>query len=693
MKIAVTGATGDIGSSYVAHALHANEINVLIRSGSELPHTVGVQQFTFKDSFRYESRFLEKFTDSDAVVHCAALLNLDEYTLADILAVNAFLTAGLIIASRKKENAPQFVFISSEMVYTLHESEELNTLATTFKLFCLDKMEGADQFDLKALAAEFIDKTEGFPYDNYNFYALAKFLAEEITQTLPLGTVLRVSSAYGPEYTNPRLIPRMIKGRLTGRDVVYPGEDRDFVYSEDINNVISTVLTKKHTGIIDCKSGESTPITQLAKIIIEATPTAYGKLIEGSRTSKQETSMPKAKHALEDIIGEVTPFDEGMAKTIRRHKERGYHQMTDSRSIENFLEPGESVVRKLKGSSAAHLYITEKANGERVVRKIAIYDGVEGNGIAKVANEMKYYRYIAKDEPELAAIYAKLLDSKLEETFSSLTIEYLDGQNFYNAIKSEEQPYAVYKKSYENFIAQLCASVLPESVPSTNSQRDLDVYYIERSATRLHTIREVINIEDKVIINEKEYLSPHIILADMMNNKTLRQYILPQVETICFHGDMTLLNTVFLKEAREIKLIDPRGFIGAWDPLYDFAKLHFTLSGFGEFIVGKKPMITSKDSAYTIHFENIPTNATQLRKDSFDILEANETFKKYVIQHEPHWRHRIAFAEATHFLADIPFRLYTDETPLNARSSYILGTYYLNQAYEALKDENSRRTQ
>jgi len=684
MKIAVTGVTGDIGSSYLTHALKGNELKVLVRSGSELPYAGNVRQSTFGDGFKYEASFLEKFTDSDAVVHCAALRNLDKYTLTDILAVNAFLTAGLVIASRKNE-VQQFVFISSEMVYALDGSEELNTLADTFKIFSFHKMENANLFDLKVLATEFINKTKEFPYDHYNYYALAKFLGEKITQTLSLGVVLRVSSAYGPEYTNPRLIPRMIKGRLTGHDIVYPSEDRDFVYSADINNLISTVLAEKHTGVIDCKSGEATSITKLAGIIIEATPTAYGKLIESNQTPQREISMPRTQRALKDIIGEATPFDEGIAKTIRRHKEQGYHQMTDNRSIEEFLEPGESVVKKLKGSSAAHLYVTEKANGERTVRKIAIYDGVEGNGIAKVANEMNYYLYIAKNKPELATMYAKLLDSRLEEASSSLTIEYLDGENFYEAIKSEKQPYAIYKKSYENFIARLCANVLPESVTAMNAERNLDAYYIERSATRIHMIQEVINIQDEVTINGKKYLSPHIILEDMMNDKSIRQYILPHVESVCFHGDMTLLNNVYLDKAHEIRLIDPRGYIGLWDPLYDFAKLHFTLSGFGEFIVGKKPMITSKDSIYTIHFENIPANATRLHADSFDILATNEIFKEHVVQHEPYWRHRMAFAEATHFLADIPFRLYTDETPLNALSSYIFGTYYLNQAYEVLK--------
>ena len=692
MKIAITGATGDIGGSYLAHITKDNTLNVLVRNDSSLTDKPNIEKFLFDDSFNYSTNLLENFTNSQAVVHCAALLNTNGYKLAEMLAVNAFLTASLVMASRKQVKAPHFIYISSEMVYALSGGEELETLVNTFAAFCSDKMNGTSAFNLKQLAADFMEQTKDFPYDKYNHYALTKYLGEKIVQTLELTTVLRISSAYGPEYTNPRLIPRMLKGRLTGHDVVFTNEKRDFVYSQDINNLINAVISEKHFGVIDCKSSESISTSRLASIITEATPTAYGKLIASNEVAEKENGpISKADSNLRDFVTNVTSFTDGLAATIRRHKEHGYHQMKDSRSIEDFLEPGESVVRKLKGSSAAHLYITAKADGRYVVRKIAIYDGVEGNGIAKVANEMNYYRYLKEDEPGLATMYAKLLDSKLGDTFSSITIEYLRGKNFYEAIKSEQLSYETYERSYKDYLDKLCANVLPNTVVSMNPENDLDVYYVERAATRLHAIREIIEVKDKITINNEVLLSPHVILTDLLSNKELRQHLLPQLESICFHGDMTLLNNVFLDETHQIKMIDPRGYIGSWEPLYDFAKLQFTLSGFGEFVVGKKPMITGKDNDYTIHFENIPQFAKKLHENFFDILEENEVFKKYVISHEPHWRERIAFAEATHFLADIPFRLYTDETPLNALSSYILGTYYLNQVYKVLKNEKDSR--
>ncbi|HEU5417673.1 MAG TPA: hypothetical protein VFV41_08270 [Streptosporangiaceae bacterium] len=41
---------------------------------------------------------------------------------------------------------------------------------------------------------------------------------------------------------------------------------------------------------------------------------------------------------------------------------------------------------------------------------------------------------------------------------------------------------------------------------------------------------------------------------------------LPRTEGPCAHGDMTILNMLWTGEGR-LLLIDPRGVLGAWDPI------------------------------------------------------------------------------------------------------------------------------
>jgi nucleoside-diphosphate-sugar epimerase len=686
MQLSITGVTGDVGGGYLDSIDGDNTVKTLVRKGSHVSRR-GIRPFFFTDGFNYQSTLLEEFVEGGVLVHCATLLNSDQYDLVEVIAINALLT-GALVTSAVRMDVPKIVYISTEMVYDLEDSTELSVLCTRFLQFCQQHFSGNEEaYDLEESAKVFIDQNSGFPFEEYDNYSLTKYLGEAIVKNISNVAILRVSNAYGPGYSNPRLMPRMIQGRLIGHDVTYPSEQRDFVFSEDISRLIDEVIQQDLAGVIDCRSGEKIRTNDLADMIVCATPTAYGELLEKptQQKHKPQKSILAANSTLASVI-DPTSFADGFTATLRWHKEQTYHQMKDGRSLQDFLEPDEYVVKMLKGSSAAHLCVVAGSDKVYKVRKIAIYDGVEGNGIAKVANEIKYYQYIAKHKPKLAAMYPRLINAKTDETFSSETIEYLSGRNFYQAIKDGDLPTGIYRESLIRFIDNLSSCALKDCRSAGDSGNNLDAYYVERSLSRLNPISEVLTIQDELKINGKRYTAPEIILSDLLRNEKLRELVKPRTEIFCSHGDLTFLNTVFVDETQEIRLIDPRGFIGNWDPLYDYAKLQFTLCGFGEFVVDKKPMVTKKgDGDFTINFNQIPEVSRQLHDEFLDLLGVNPTFKKEIIKHEPRWRERIAFAKATHFLADIPFRLFTDSTTDTALASYVIGTYYLNEVYEALK--------
>ncbi len=689
MNIAVTGASGDIGGSFLAFAATEASTKALVRRGTPLRVLQGTapSRFDFQDGYTYETDILSDFIASDAVVHCAALLNTDS-GLPDYIAVNALFTGLLAMTCTNVNQAPKFVYISSEMVYSLSDSEALSKLADNFVDFCKKQFTpDKSSHDLRILAKQFFDENRDFQYDQYNTYALTKYLGEMIVQSVPRAAVLRVTNAYGPDYDNPRLIPRLIVGRLTGHDVTYTKEKRDFVYSKDINTLINAVIAKDIVGVIDCKSGEMTDTEALRDTIMHLTPTAYGALTGREATPKKQLArnVKTAATQLADIIGNPMPFTEGLLVTLHHHKEQTYHEMSDMRAMEDFLLPGEHIVRYLKGSSAAYLCIVAGVDGIQKVRKVAMRDGVEGNGVAKVANEIHYYNHVARYEPDLAALYPRMLDSKIGDTFSSETIEYLDGPNYYEALQANELPFAAYEESIRRFIDTLCSRALQRCTSDKDAENSLNSYYLERALTRLQSIRGLIEVHDTITINGTQFTAPHIILTELLENKALRAFILPHLECFCFHGDLTFLNTVYLQQSNEIRLIDPRGYTGAWDPLYDFGKLKFTLSGFGEFIIGSQDMVKKDQDGYVIDFGCVAPSAQKLNDKMLDMLADSELFNEKIIKHEPHWRQRIALAEATHYLADIPFRLFTDDGTWSAIASYVVGTYYLNQAFEALQ--------
>jgi nucleoside-diphosphate-sugar epimerase len=134
MRLAITGATGDIGGSYLDSLSSNDTVKVLVRKGSHVSRE-DAQPFFYTDGRNYESALLEEFVQGDALVHCAALLDSKQHDPIDVMAVNAMLT-GLLVTSAIHEGVPKIVYISTEMVYTLENSPNLGELRTNFLQFC-----------------------------------------------------------------------------------------------------------------------------------------------------------------------------------------------------------------------------------------------------------------------------------------------------------------------------------------------------------------------------------------------------------------------------------------------------------------------------------------------------------------------------------------------------------------------------
>lgn len=686
--IAITGVTGDIGGGLLQHFAQQTGCRVtgLVRDGKQ-PEIATARLLTFSDESLYPAHLFDELAAGDVVIHAAAKLNMPGNTHAECvryLATNAFLAA--LLARSCHRRATHFVYLSSEMVYELPDTPDLRALGTAFTDFCQRKLAAADMYDTAKLATAFMNELPNLSFDKLPMYAVSKYLGELAAQTVPAATIIRITNAYGPDYTNPRLIPRLLVGRLTGHGSTAPDTTRDFVHADDLAKLVQVAIEQPIFGTIDGKSGERTAIKELCEQIVSLTPTAYGKLelqaVDAGATHKP--LVAPADVTLSDSIGEPIAFNDGLLETLKSHKARCYHQMADTRTIEDFLKPGETLVRELHGSSAAYLYVVRDKDGHQAVRKIAIRDGVEGNGIAKVAEEIRYYRYIAHRRPTLARLYPKLLGARLDRSYSSEIIEYLDGPNLYEALRSETLPYDTYKASLRQLLNDISQYGVGVLTTPKDGQTQLNAYYLDRALTRLEPIHDLIGKADTLTINGQTIPAPHVLLARIAVDKELRELLLPRTECFCIHGDLTLLNTVFLQNDHRVKLIDPRGYIGKWDPLYDFGKLAFTLSGFGEFIVARPPLSTNAAGSYTIDFDAIPRNSRRLRSEFYQFLADSEPFARRIISAEPHWRERIQFAEAIHYLSDIPFRLFTDEGTDTALASYVFGAYYLHAAYERM---------
>lgn len=129
--------------------------------------------------------------------------------------------------------------------------------------------------DVYGLLGEGITITEKLPIKPQDYYSLSKYASEIILQLycsakdIPL-TVLRLSGIYGPGDEGKSTVNAMVASALkTGRIFLYGDglDKRDFVYVDDVAELISHALLQRTTITVNVATGKSATMAEIGKII------------------------------------------------------------------------------------------------------------------------------------------------------------------------------------------------------------------------------------------------------------------------------------------------------------------------------------------------------------------------------------------------------------------------------------------
>lgn len=428
------------------------------------------------------------------------------------------------------------------------------------------------------------------------------------------------------------------------------------------------------------------------------TPTAYGRVNFMDSGKICEASLDE------------DPFREAVLRLISEIQHDNNYNIQSRGELSDFVSAGEELVRILYGGSAGQILLLKKGEtGNLFVRKVAARFGVEGNGSPKLQAEIRFLVEINKrvECQGLTELYPKVIDHSETDRFITLDQEYVgEGKNVFTMLSEHK----ITPSEHVQYVDSLLSSLIPNGyaldsrkVPKEESLEQLEDYYLRRAegrirflqncdsfdmdfpATKATTLPNLIQRE-KFKLNKVTYRNPLAIIARIKADSRIANILRPRTESFCAHGDMTFLNMVFDTTNKAYRLIDNRGHIGNWDALYDFGKLKFTLSGFGKVMLKEFDLSEDTSGAFTLKLtgEKQGQDALQLLNDSFfKDIAANPEFDR-LVKDEPFWRERILFAEAIHYLADIPHRLLLDQSPKHAVGVFLLGTKYLNELYESL---------
>ena len=246
-RILVTGGAGFIGSEVVKQLIKKNSFVTVLDNFSSgkkqyLPKNIKKLKI-IKGDITDEKTVGRAVKDQDSVIHLAALPFIPDsfYYPANFFNVNTIGSVNLLWKSIQSNSVKRFIQISTSEVYGSAQQVPMdeNHITAPHSTYAVSKLAG-DR------AAFTLYKENGFPV-----------------------VIIRPFNSYGPNYTQPYIIPEIMNQLLNGnRELMLGNIDatRDFTYVSDTANAITRSLnSKKAIGeIINVGSGNEISIRELA---------------------------------------------------------------------------------------------------------------------------------------------------------------------------------------------------------------------------------------------------------------------------------------------------------------------------------------------------------------------------------------------------------------------------------------------
>ncbi len=256
-KILITGGAGFIGSAVISHLHRLNhEIFVIDNLSFGNRAFIQVADDHFYNADILDVNRVEKIfatVKPDIVIHLAAVHFIPYCNEHPYESANINITGTINVLNASKKNGVKKVFFASTAaVYPIYDHAVNETHATG-------------------------------PLD---IYGLSKLTGEHLCREFHLDTgipmiICRFFNAFGPNETNPHLIPEIQRQVLSGNRKIKLGNltpKRDFIHTYDMAAAVETLISKVNSGIDTFNLGRG--IEYAVTEIVDSFSRALGEPIE-----------------------------------------------------------------------------------------------------------------------------------------------------------------------------------------------------------------------------------------------------------------------------------------------------------------------------------------------------------------------------------------------------------------------------
>ena len=320
----------------------------------------------------------------------------------------------------------------------------------------------------------------------------------------------------------------------------------------------------------------------------------------------------------------------------------------------------EAVLDPSGGSSATVWQVSTERGPRLVVKTLAERAAlVDGHDLGSFARKPRQIAAVHEELPGLSPYYVSVIGHWRGPGWAAYAMPHyaglpvtlpLDGgqpdvEDFLRDVG------AVLRVMTENGYAQRSWAAAPDHFAAT---------HLARVRRRLPMLRGHLPAElladQPITVNGRRCRSLPRLLAEIGADDALIAVLRPGQLAFPVHGDLHLGN-VLLRRGRadpEFTVLDPRGVLTPWDPIYDFAKSLFSLTIFERAITSG--LRVGRSGGYTVSFMDDRDGYLEAAERFVPVL-AELPYLRHLDQVDPNWRTRLRFAHACHCLAESACRL------------------------------------
>ena len=325
-------------------------------------------------------------------------------------------------------------------------------------------------------------------------------------------------------------------------------------------------------------------------------------------------------------------------------------------------------VMDANGGSSATVWQVRTERGLRlVVKALTERDGlVDGHDLGTFMRKPCQIAAVHRELPGLSPYYTSVIGRWRGPGWAAYAMPYHDG-------RPVTRPLDGPKPDVDGFLRDISAvlRVLTESGYAQRSWAAAPNHFVTMHLARVrrrlpmlhrHLPTELL-ADQPIVVNGRRCRSLPRLLAEVSADDALLGTLQPGRLAFPVHGDLHLGNLLLRRGGPdpEFTVLDPRGVLMPWDPVYDFAKSLFSLTIFeraitGGLRVGRLIQSGGRCDGYTVSLtDNRDSYLTAAER--FVPTLAKLPYLRHLDRMDPNWRTRLRFAHACHCLAESACRL------------------------------------